>query len=83
METLGLLQPLSDAGVASDAAVLHKAVQWCEDNGATALGDITSTGMVDDFVRSLGLKPIPSKKLIAAAAGAECVERSCAHARWR
>ena len=66
VEVLGLLQPMRDAGLASDAAVLHKAVRWCDDNGATALEDITSTGMAADFVRSLGLKPIPAKKLTAA-----------------
>jgi hypothetical protein len=47
-------------------AVLRLAVQWCDDNGAEHLSDITQTDSVDDFVRALKLKPIPSKKLMAA-----------------
>ena len=66
MESLGLLQPMRDASVAGDAAVLRKAVQWCEANGAVSVSDITGNGMLDEFVRSLGLKPIPNKKLGAA-----------------
>ena len=76
VEVLGLLQPMRDAGLASDAAALQRAAQWCDDNGATALEDITSTGMADDFVRSLTLKPIPAKKLTAVQPLCGCSPRS-------
>ena len=66
MEALGLLGLMRDANVAGDAAVLRRAVLWCDANGAESLGDIMGSGLVDDFVAALQLKPIPLQKLRAA-----------------
>jgi hypothetical protein len=59
---LGFLQMLTSLNVAEDAT-LKTAVVWCDEKGATSVSDIVECDMVDDFVRHLGLKPIPDKKL--------------------
>jgi hypothetical protein len=59
---LGFLQMLTSLNVAEDAT-LKTAVVWCDKKGATSVSDIVECGLVDDFVRHLGLKPIPDKRL--------------------
>eukprot|EP00900_Chrysochromulina_parva_P006822 jgi/Chrpa1/16140/Chrysochromulina_OHIO_Genome00021933-RA len=59
---LGFLQMLTSLNVAEDST-LKMAVVWCDEKGATSVSDIVECDMVDDFVRHLGLKPIPDKRL--------------------
>jgi ankyrin repeat protein len=59
---LGFLQMLTSLNVAEDAT-LKTAVVWCDEQGATSVSDIVECDLVDDFVRHLGLKPIPGKRL--------------------
>jgi membrane protein involved in colicin uptake len=59
---LGLLQPLTAVNAADDAT-LTKAVAFCDKEGATSVSDIVEFDMLEDFLRSLGLKQIPTKKL--------------------
>ena len=59
---LGFLQMLTSLNVAEDAT-LKTAVVWCDEKGATSVSDIVECDMVDDFVRHLGLKPIPDRRL--------------------
>ena len=59
---LGFLQMLTSLNVAEDAT-LKMAVVWCDEKGATSVSDIVECDMVDDFVRHLGLKPIPDRRL--------------------
>jgi hypothetical protein len=59
---LGFLQMLTSLNVAEDAT-LKTAVVWCDEKGATSVSDIVECDLVDDFVRHLGLKPIPDRKL--------------------
>ncbi|KOO31756.1 trafficking protein particle complex 8 [Chrysochromulina tobinii] len=44
-------------------ATLKTAVVWCDEQGVTSVSDMVEFDMVDDFVRHLGLKPIPGKRL--------------------
>ena len=59
---LGFLQMLTSLNVAQDAT-LKTAVMWCDEQGVTSVSDMVEFDMVDDFVRHLGLKPIPGKRL--------------------
>jgi len=59
---LGFLQMLTSLNVAEDAT-LKTAVVWCDEQGVTSVSDMVEFDMVDDFVRHLGLKPIPGKRL--------------------
>ena len=59
---LGFLQMLTSLNVAEDAT-LKTAVGWCDEKGATSVSDIVACGLVDDFVRRLGLKPVPDMRL--------------------
>ena len=59
---LGLLQVLTPAGIADDAT-LKKSIAFCDEHGVTSVSDMVKYDMVDDFVRHLGLKTLPGKKL--------------------
>ena len=59
---LGLLQVLTPANIA-DEATLKKSIAFCDEHGVTSVSDMVKYGMVDDFVRHLGLKTLPGKKL--------------------
>ena len=59
---LGLLQVLTPANIA-DEATLKKSIAFCDEHGVTSVSDMVKYDMVDDFVRHLGLKTLPGKKL--------------------
>jgi hypothetical protein len=61
---LGLLQVLTPAGIADDAT-LKKSIAWCDEQGVTSVSDMVDYDMVEDFVRHLGLKTLPGKKLLS------------------
>ena len=62
---LGLLQVLTPAGIADDAT-LKKSIAWCDEQGVTSVSDMVEyDDMVEDFVRHLGLKTLPGKKLLS------------------
>jgi len=62
---LGLLQVLTPAGIADDAT-LKKSIAWCDEQGVTSVSDMVKyDDMVKDFVRHLGLKTLPGKKLLS------------------
>ena len=61
---LGLLQVLTPANIA-DEATLKKSIAFCDEHGVTSVSDMVKYGMVDDFVRHLGLKTLPGKKLLS------------------
>jgi len=62
---LGLLPHLTELKLNTPETVAA-ATSWCEAKGAHSVDDIVSSGMLDDFVKALKLKPIPAKKLHAA-----------------
>ena len=59
---LGLLQVLTNAGVADDAT-LKKSIAWCDEEGVTNVSDIVKHKLVDKFVLHLGLKNVPGMEL--------------------
>jgi len=59
---LGLLQVLTDAGVADDAT-LKKSIAWCVEEGVTNVSDIVKHNLVDKFVLHLDLKHVPVMEL--------------------
>jgi predicted TIM-barrel fold metal-dependent hydrolase len=61
---LGLLQVLTTADIADDAT-LKKSMAFCDEHGVTSVSDMVECDLVDDFVRHLGLKTVPGKKLLS------------------
>ena len=61
---LGLLQVLTTANIADDAT-LKKSIAFCDEQGVTSVSDLVEYNLVDDFVRHLGLKNVPGKKLLS------------------
>jgi histone H3/H4 len=59
---LGLLQVLTTVNIADDAT-LNKSMAFCDEHGVTSVSDIVEYDLTDDFVRHLGLKTVPGKKL--------------------
>jgi hypothetical protein len=59
---LGLLQVLTMSNIADDAT-LKKSIAFCDEQGVTSESDLVEYNLVDDFVRHLGLKNVPGKKL--------------------
>ena len=59
---LGLLQVLATANI-SDDATLKKSIAFCDEHGVTNVSDMVESGLVDDFVRHLGLRTIPERRL--------------------
>jgi hypothetical protein len=46
--------------------MLKKAIAWCDEQGVTNVSDMVKyDDMVEDFVRHLGLKTLPGKKLLS------------------
>ena len=54
MELRALREYLGPSG----AFDMDRALAWCDKNGAGWLGAIAVANMVEDFVSSLGLKPV-------------------------
>jgi hypothetical protein len=61
---LGLLQVLTTASIADDAT-LKKSITFCDEYGITSVSDMVEYNLVQDFVRHLGLKTVPGKKLLS------------------
>jgi hypothetical protein len=59
---LGLLPVLTTANTADDAT-LKKAIAFCDEQGVTSVSDIVKYDLADDFVRHLGLKTVPGRRL--------------------
>ena len=59
---MGLLEVLTTANIADDAT-LKKSISFCDEHGVTNASDMVEYDLVDDFVRHLGLKTVPGKKL--------------------
>jgi hypothetical protein len=59
---LGLLPVLTTADIADDAT-LKKSIAFCDEQGVTSVSDMVKYNLVDDFVRHLDLKNVPSQKL--------------------
>jgi hypothetical protein len=59
---LGLLQVLTTADIADDAT-LEKSIAFCDEHGVTNVSDMVQVDLVDDFVRHLGLKTVPERRL--------------------
>ena len=47
----------------TDDATLKKSISFCDEQGVTNVSDLVEYDLVDDFVRHLGLKTIPGKRL--------------------
>ena len=62
----GLTRPLQQAGVGNDEQVLARASAWVRQNQPASVEDIIRFGMVQGFLDSLNLPPIPKQKLLAA-----------------
>jgi hypothetical protein len=61
---LGLLPVLTTANIADDA-MLKKSIAFCDEQGITSVSDMVEYNLVQDFVRHLGLKNVPGKKLLS------------------
>ena len=61
---LGLLPVLTTANIADDAT-LKKSMAFCDEHGVTSVSDMVECDLVDNFVRHLGLKTVPGKKLLS------------------
>jgi len=61
---LDLLQVLTTVDIADDAT-LKKSIAFCDEHGVTSVSDMVECDLVDDFVRHLGLKTVPGKKLLS------------------
>ena len=61
---LGLLPVLTTANIADDAT-LKKLIAFCDEHGVTSVSDMVEYNRVQDFVRHLGLKTVPGKKLLS------------------
>jgi hypothetical protein len=55
---------LTTANIADDA-MLKKSIAFCDEHGVTSVSDMVEYNLVQDFVRHLGLKNVPGKKLLS------------------
>jgi len=55
---------LTTANIADDAT-LKKSIAFCDEQGITSVSDMVEYNLVQDFVRHLGLKNVPGKKLLS------------------
>ena len=59
----GLAQLLHASKLDKQEGIKEAAEAWCEEMGAETVGEIGEAGMIDDFIKGLGLKPIKAKLL--------------------
>ncbi|KOO31260.1 hypothetical protein Ctob_014616, partial [Chrysochromulina tobinii] len=45
--------------------MLKKSIAFCDEHGVTSVSDMVEYNLVQDFVRHLGLKTVPGKKLLS------------------
>ena len=65
LSAVGILRYLKEAGIGDDQQILERAAAWVTANKPGSVEDIIQFGMVQDFVSSLSLPPIPKQKLLA------------------